>query len=428
MFIFMSSHLHQSRLALTNVLAEGGYTASVKLGSQATKVNLIIDTGSSTLVVHHNRYQPQHDEYLRPTTLAQEVCYGLGGWLGAVIYTKVMTPYLHLDNTPVALVHREAEHTFLNADGIWGLAYHRLNPSYDMGRYLTAHSVEPPVTYPWPFPDPHHPLCHQDLTDFKALLYTAIEHDVPTYFSLMEETGRCANRFAFISRRSSIHYASEHIDQHALHADPLNQGWLILGGGEEHTQCYQGEFIDVKVVHDRYYNVNLLSINIVGADRIHLPTVEEAHLNRGSSNAIIDTGASMVSLPQTAFSALMSQLKAQAPNAAELLAPFEQGFKAQQTGIDASALCLSDWPDIEFHFEAENGHSVTLSCPPTSYWQVNTPAYGKACFKFMGQLPQWPAQSILGLPLLNPYFVVFRRDEGEAGIVRFAAVADEVSV
>ena len=442
----MSKHLHQSRLALTNVLAEGGYTASVKLGSEAAKVNLIIDTGSSTLVVHHNRYQPDKDVDLRPTTLAQEVCYGLGGWLGAVIHTKVTTPYLHLHDTPLALVHREAEHTFMNADGIWGLAYHKLNPSYDMGRYLQAHNVTPLTTYPWPFPDSDHPLCHQDFVDFKAILYTAPEQDVPTCFELMEQHGLCANHFAFISRRSSIHYAHAEVEPHDIAADPLNQGWLILGGGEEHSQCYQGNFVDLKVVHDRYYNVNLLGVAVAGMPMIHAPTVQEAHLNRGSSNAIIDTGASALSLPESVFTPLIEQLISQVANAPSLLDPFTQGgiesaHKALQTGVDMAQLNLADWPDIEFYFEGasevesevadepriDNTQRAVLRCPPSTYWQINTPAYGKACFKLMGQLPQWPAQSILGLPLLNPYYVVFRRDEGDTGIVRFATVVDEVS-
>jgi hypothetical protein len=35
-------------------------------------------------------------------------------------------------------------------------------------------------------------------------------------------------------------------------------------------------------------------------------------------------------------------------------------------------------------------------------------------------IPQWPNQSIIGLPLLNNYYVVFDRSAEGTGVVKFA--------
>lgn len=421
---------HFIPLPLTNVLADGGYSASVCLGSQLAKVNLIIDTGSSTLVVHENRYQGMHDTRLQSTSLAQQVSYGVGGWFGSVVHTRFNILDVSVDDMPLALVHHEAEHSFINADGIWGMAYHSLNRSYDMSEYLTANAIAPPATYPWPFPEndqPQFPLpeFQSEASDFKQLIHGLPEQDVATAFTLMEQQGLVSNRFAFIAHRSSIHHAKANMTPEALALDPQNQGMLILGGDERLSQYFQGEFTDLKVVHDRYYNVNLLSLSLAGGAPIKLPSALEAQLNRGSSNAIIDTGASLVSLPSQAFTQVIEELSQTVPQAAKLLAPFigdiNKVTQAQSQGIAMSELNLALWPALEFHFEGAADGRVSLNCPAECYWQLNSPAPGRAVFKLMGQLAGWPAQSILGLPLLNPYFVLFQRDSGEFGTVRFAA-------
>lgn len=434
-------------LPLTNVLADGGYSASVRLGSQGARANLIIDTGSSTLVVHENRYRPEDDSSLRATTLAQEVCYGQGGWLGPVVNTRFETLDLSLDAMPLALVHAEAEHSFLACDGIWGMAYHSLNPGYDMQEYLTEQGADPRLTFPWPFPESGHPLFQSELNDFKHLLTGIPRQDVATAFTTLEQAGLVSNRFAFICRRSSIHHAKEDLSREQLALDPLNQGWLILGGDENHIQDAPGDFIDLKVVHDRYYNVNLLGLSLElkgeampGFDAISVPSAVEAGLSRGSSNAILDTGASLLSLPGAAFAEVIAAFEQAVPNAKALLAPFVGDAtqarmvdikKAQAEGIDMRQLDLGQWPTLQFHFESACGpsdssvscdsvQSATLVCPPHCYWQLNSPAPGRAVFKLMGQLPNWPAQSILGLPLLCAYTVLFQRDFGDYGKVRFA--------
>lgn len=77
------------QLPITNVYGKGDYTVVVHLGSEQAPVNLLIDSGSSTLVVKEGSYQASKDEHLTPTAIAQEVNYGIGGWNGPVINSKI---------------------------------------------------------------------------------------------------------------------------------------------------------------------------------------------------------------------------------------------------------------------------------------------------------------------------------------------------
>jgi len=56
---------------ITNVHAKGDYTAQVHVGSQRQPANLILDTGSCSLVVQLSDYDPTADEQLSrpPLTL-----------------------------------------------------------------------------------------------------------------------------------------------------------------------------------------------------------------------------------------------------------------------------------------------------------------------------------------------------------------------
>lgn len=255
-----------------------------------------------------------------------------------------------------------------------------------------------------------------------------------------------------------------------LGQDPLNQGWLILGGGEEHTELYQGEFKTIAVIENKYYNVNLLGLSIGDNEMIpslltqaqqqaqaaneltheappssalchngqHLHThgVHICDTLRGQSNAIIDTGASAIVLTRHLFDAMKQALDAINPLFTEQIAPFSE-IAFQQTGIDMETLQLELWPDLTFYFigpRSELHAAPTCSdpcCPPgcepvsirvtpQHYWQINTPTKGKACFKLLSQLPNWPNQSILGLPLMSGYYVIFDRSVDDKGVIRFA--------
>ncbi|WP_041508686.1 pepsin-like aspartyl protease [Shewanella sp. cp20] len=521
------------KVPLVNVYAKGGYSAQLRIGAEKHPLNLILDTGSSTLVVSGSDYVEERDSALTPTSFAQEVLYGIGGWDGPVVYTRVgiredaidfdlhddHVPHAHhpivLDQCPVAVVSSLTQETsFADADGILGLAYDGLNKVYDLKDYFHHYGIAPALTHPWPFDEEIH-LCTQhyrpilteanrdfsmvqtgsnsatsdtqwhqateqsfnseDLRQFKRFLRTQPTNDLPPYFSNLTSHGLTPNKFAFFARRSSIHVASQEVlvpnsanDFAFLGQDPLNQGWLILGGGEEHTELYRGEFKTIAVIENKYYNVNLVGMSIGDNEMVpslltqslaeQAPTSDDAqpdhselcpdgqHLHthgvhicdtlRGQSNAIIDTGASAIVLTRHLFGALTQALEAINPSFIQQITPFSD-IAYQQTGIPMDELQLDSWPDLTFYFVGpRNEHEATPSCDdpdcppgcepiaitvtPQHYWQVNTPTKGKACFKLLSQLPNWPDQSILGLPLMSGYYVIFDRSVDDKGVIRFA--------
>ncbi|MCG9714578.1 pepsin-like aspartyl protease [Shewanella insulae] len=542
------------KVPLVNVYAKGGYSAQLRIGAEKHPLNLILDTGSSTLVVSGSDYVEERDSALTPTSFAQEVLYGIGGWDGPVVYTRVgiredaidfdlhddQVPHAHhpivLEQCPVAVVSSLAQETsFADADGILGLAYDGLNKVYDLKDYFHHYGIAPALTHPWPFDEEIH-LCSQhyhpiltdailteanrdfsmvqtsgdssatqdtgaqwhqatetsfnseDLRQFKRFLRTQPTNALPLYFSNLTSHGLTPNKFAFFARRSSIHVASQEVltpnsaNEFAfLGQDPLNQGWLILGGGEEHTELYQGAFKTIAVIENKYYNVNLVGMSIGDNEMVpslltqsieeqeqgeqglkeqasdttqlddslsdtsalcpdgqHLHThgVHICDTMRGQSNAIIDTGASAIVLTRHLFDALTQTLEAINPHFIEQIAPFKD-IAFQQTGIDMADLQLELWPDLTFYFVGpRNEHDAAPTCDapdcppgcepiairvtPKHYWQINTPTQGKACFKLLSQLPNWPDQSILGLPLMSAYYVVFDRSVDDKGVIRFA--------
>ena len=434
------------RLPITNVFGKGDYSATLHLGSEQSPVNLLLDTGSSTLVVKEENYQGKLDKNLTATATVQEVNYGVGGWNGPVIHTSINihehceksehpqklshTASINLSNAPVALVNSTKQSkTFGDSDGILGLAYHHLNKGFDFSQYFTEHNISPPVSYPWPFNNNAIAEAQaEDLKSFKKLMWQYPEHDITPYFTLLEQQQLSANKFAFHSKRSAIHINQENTEQtpaEKLSQDPLNQGFLILGGGEEQTDLYQGDFQSIKVAHDVYYNVELKSVQVASNKVINAAPLEQKHLKSYFTNAIIDTGAGGIVLTSEIYQQVIKELSACNVKFAQLLAPFKE-MSAQLTGIDANELDLSQWPTLYFTFVNENATTTSaeqtqvLACPPQMYWQINTPNYGKACLRLLSQLPQWPNQSIIGLPLLNNYYVVFDRSAEQTGVVKFA--------
>ena len=432
------------RMPITNVFGQGDYSVTLHLGSEKSPVNLLLDTGSSTLVVKSSAYQANLDQKLTASSAVQEVNYGVGGWNGPVIYTSInihehchesehpqniaKSPSMNLTDAPVAVVHSAQQgKTFGDADGILGLAYHHLNKSFDFSDYFIEHNITPALSYPWPFSDE----ISEDLASFKKLMWKYPEHDVTTYFTLLEEQQLSANKFAFYSKRSAIHINKVNSSKanktpaDELAKDPLNKGLLILGGGEEQSDLYQGEFQSIKVSHDIYYNVDLKSVQVGTNVPITAPPLEQKHLKGYFTNAIIDTGAGAIVLTAEIYQQVITDLIAYSASFTECLAPFKE-MSGQLTGIDVGELTLSEWPTIYFNFVSEPATTtkaekiVQLSCTPETYWQINTPNYGKACFRLLSQLPQWPNQSIIGLPLLNNYYVVFDRSVDNTGVIKFA--------
>jgi len=431
------------KLPITNVYAKGDYCATFQLGSEKTAVNLIIDSGSSTLVVKEESYQAAKDTNLIATSIAQEVNYGIGGWNGPVVHSTVaITNHkqasIVLENATLALVSNKAQYaTFGKADGMVGLAYHHLNKGFNLTDYLTEQKVAPAHTYPWPFNSAQQKELADstNLTTFKHFLWQYPEHDITPYFTDLALHNLSANKFSFYSKRSAIHIAkncSAQASTDILKQDPLNQGWLIFGGGEEQTDLYHGEFSHIKVAHDVYYNVELVSIQVGGQAPIAAAPLQQDKVKSYLTNAIIDTGAGGIVLTAEIYQQMIKDLIAINPTFDSLLSPFKD-IAYQEVGIDVNKLNLEQWPDIIFTFVSNISNKVSndnvsnkqkqtvqLSCTPQTYWQVNTPNFGKACFRFLSQLPQWPNQSIIGLPLLNNYYVIFDRSMNKTGVIKFA--------
>lgn len=419
------------KLPLTNIYAFGDYTAQLHVGSEESPVNLIVDSGSATLVLDHEIYEIEKDQFLTPTTWAQTVTYGAGGWDGPVVKTRVKVKedekVITLKQCPIAVISSdEQEETFALTQGILGLAYRHLNKSYDLKQYLEENNIHPALTYPWPFAKPD---CLEmngkrfdsdDIKPFKKFIAQYPKHEILPYFTRMEELGLTANKFAFYSKRSSVHVEKEGAEEHELKADPLNQGYLILGGGEEHTELYQGEFETIEVIDNCYYNVRLKAMQVADHPPIEAHRIADKYKRNYFTNAIIDTGVSGMALTNDLFQYMLSAFHTISEEFTELLKPFvEDGYLNKGKGIDASKLELDKWPDLHFFFQ--NGEEQTKwSCTPSDYWQLNSPAPGQAVFKIIDKLAKWPNQNLMGLPLLNSYYVVFDREENDKGVIKFA--------
>ena len=467
-------------LPLTNVYAKGDYSATLYIGSEQRPVNVIIDTGSSTLVIaphnEKNNYSPANDKSLTTTPAVQEVNYGIGGWAGAVVHSQIH--FLAHDGTctsscpkpdnsdvattTLAIVETEASATFGDADGILGMAYHHLNKSFDLTDYFKQAKITPATSYPWPFSistndsnagskasnkNKVEPPEFSDLRSFKSFLWQYPEHDIKPFFTQIADQHIVDNRFSFYAKRSSVHVNVDNInaatpspaDIDELRKDPLNNGQLILGGGEKQTGLYQGDFKTIKVLNDVYYNVELVSVQVGDNTPISAAPLAEKDVKAYFTNAIVDTGASLTVLTHELYSQVITQLNAHNTSFAKLLTPFSD-INQQYKGIDASALNLAEWPDITFSFVGINtdesadenidentdkntnksNKPVELVCPPTHYWQTNTPTKGNACFKLLSQLPQWPNQTLIGLPLITNYYTIFDRSVNSTGVIKFA--------
>ena len=195
------------RIPITNSILGSDYAGQIQLGSAGTKVNVILDTGSSTLAVDHKAYDPSGDTSAKTTDLVQAVQYGSGSWIGSVVNTTVSVGGAGGDSVtgvPLAVAYHESVHMFSPAQGILGLAFEVLDTAYDIGKP----SIPP----------------HYTPNQIQASKHTV----VTPYFNQLASEGEGPKRqFAFLTKRSWMHVAPGVSPD----ADPLNQGILVLGGG-----------------------------------------------------------------------------------------------------------------------------------------------------------------------------------------------------
>ncbi|MFY2763199.1 pepsin-like aspartic protease [Arenimonas sp. MALMAid1274] len=409
------------QLDTTLAWAKGGYTVPVELGSDPQRVNLLLDSGSSTLAVNASAYRPDRDRHLAATVWAQDIRYGGGALAGPVLRSSLALGEGHharrIDDALFALVETPGS-LFREADGIFGLAYRELDPAHDVEALLRARGVSPALSWPWPFDTGD----ASGAETFRTMLLQQPRVALTPTFTALEEEGVVRNLFALQVPRAVVHVLSDGASGHALAADPLNRGKLVLGGGPEAQSLYQGAFQDVRVVHDLYYNANLRAIRVGDGARIEAPPLAPSDTSAHGSNALLDTGSSFLVLEQSLFDALLDGLARHDPALPALVAQSREAL-ARGQGLPVHAVDTRRWPDLHLHLESPQGGETTLRIAASHYWPRNALHAGQTLCLLMPQLPHWPAQSILGLPLFAGRYAVFDRRAYGAGVVRFAQAA-----
>jgi hypothetical protein len=416
----MTRALH---LPITLAYAKGAYTVGLSIGRDRRPANFVLDSGSSTLVVLPHAYDPDQDASHAPTSWAQEVRYGQGVWAGPVLSAEVHFDGLHdsvrLEGAQFSLVEAQAQ-DMREADGLFGLAYSGLNTAHDVRDYLSERGIEPPLTWPWPFDKED-----ENLNDFAALLKEQPRVTPKPLLTALAEAGRIDNRFALLLRRALVHVEDDSADATMLAADPRNQGVMVLGGSAEHDAdqphlLHEGEFADIQIVHDLYYNADLVAVQVGDGPRIAAPPLAAKYEHRAASNAILDTGCSFLILEATLYRALLDAFAQHDARLPALVERFQQTFRQQRQGIANADVDALQWPQLHFFLRAPDGGETRLSCTDEHYWPRNAMRAGQAYCLLMGQLENWPNQSILGLPLLAEKYCVFDRSAGDNGVVRVA--------
>jgi hypothetical protein len=376
------------RIPITNVYVDGDYTGLIYVGSQKSPANVLLDTGSSSLAVEGKSYDVARDKAAQITNLAQEVSYvDNSDWIGGIVTTDVLVgkgnQSATLSKVPVAVAYHETSDMFANAQGILGLAYKKLNQAFEM----PGRTIPPKYTY----------------NQIQSGKVTYIE----PYFTQLEQAGLVANKFAFYTLRSMVSHGTTNPK-----TDPLNNGYLVLGGGAESTDLYDGPFQVARVVDDQYYNTNLKQVIVGKGTPIAVPQPTKASQN--TSNSVIDSGTNSLVLDQRLFDAILAQLKS-------INANFPDQLRAGY--LPMSKLDLALWPTLTFVLEGALGKDVELEVPPSNYWQTHAPRVDHASAVVSGDQGSGKGQSILGLPLMNGYFTVFDRsvDRG-LGVVSFASI------
>jgi hypothetical protein len=398
------------RIPITNVYGGGDYTAAISIGSQNVRANVILDTGSSTLAVDPSIYDVGADKSVQATVFAQDVIYGTGGWTGPVVTTKVQMgsgPGVVSIDAYLAITEDSEPGDFGQADGIMGLAYNALNGAYDLSSYLSQQGISPAVTYPWPFRVNNSSVGVQQFATFLSRLP---QQDLPPYFTALESQGIARNIFAFYTLRS---FPSSRTPTPLT--DPLNSGFFVLGGGPEQTDLYTGEFINVDVVDDMYYNTNLLAVGVGSATPVKVKALPSQYAKTMVSNSIIDSGTNSLCLAPDVYNTVIAGLEKYNSSFGKLI----QAANGLQP-VASSDIQLADWPSLTFVLQGETGEAVTLSVSPSTYWQMDAGQAGEAIFQVMSS---GMVQSILGLPLMNNYYTVFDRTQDSYGAVRFAPIA-----
>jgi hypothetical protein len=370
-----------TRIPITNIYMDGDYTGQLLVGPSQQPMNVILDTGSSALALDGHKYHPEIGSVDKATNFAQTDSYGDGSsWTGAVLTTRISVgsgaSQVTVSDANVSVAYDESSDMFRSADGILGLAYALLDDAFEM----------PDNTWTHQYPG----------TEVNQGKRTQI----PPYLTQLANEGITSDKVSFYTRRSFIHAGGGA-------NDPLNQGWMIVGGGEESTDLYTGGFQTVKVLADEWYNTNLKSIKVGNIS----PIAISARGPKGMpSNSIVDSGTNSINIGPRLLKAVFAKFSSsqQALLNASVLG---------QRIIQASKLDLATWPDIIFILQGDTV-DVSLRVVPSDYWQIDAAKVGAAMAAFTTGEEDL---AILGLPLMNGYFTIFDGEaDGGKGVIKFA--------
>ncbi|MGB5708418.1 MAG: pepsin-like aspartyl protease [Arenicellales bacterium] len=374
------------KISITNNYADGCYTAPVYVGSQRTPVNVFLDTGSSTLAISQNHYHADKDRYLKPTHYAQHTAYLDGSyWTGAVINTRLAVRHnreaIKFNGVNIATIDHQKSMFSPHMQGILGLAYKDINYAYIFKKPT--------------WPDYNH-------KNIEKRPYT----EIAPYFTQLEENGTLPNKFSLYTLRSELHYGNRPLDK-----DPLNQGYLVLGGGEEYRSLYDGDFLQAKIQHDYYYNTHISSVRVGNSKPVKVGRpLSSSGLY---SNSIVDSGTSTICFPTWLHKKIIDQFHAINPNYIKAIYQ-----SATYDNIKLSPATIKTWPDIYFTMEGLEGNDIELCVKPQTYWQANCTQDGVAYFAIDSESEN---QTILGLPFINNYYTIFDRSARNGiGTIKFA--------
>lgn len=374
-----------ARIPITNIYAGGDYTGRILVGPERKPMNVLLDTGSSALALDGTKYQPDIADGDQTTDLAQTDSYGdNSSWVGAVIKTEIVAgdggTAVTLQNGNAAIAYTASGNMFGNTDGILGLAYAPLDDAFTM----------PDNTWTQQYSE----------TDVRSGQAGPIQ----PYLTQLAGTGVVSDKISFLTRRSFPHAGGGDAN------DPLNQGWMIIGGGEESTDLYTGGFQVVTVLSNDWYSTNLRSIIVGNTD----PIAARLQGPQGMpTNSIIDSGTNSLCLSSQLLNAVLSKFSTSQQQL--LTNSIHSGNPASTADIN-----LADWPTITFILQGDAG-DVSLQVTPSDYWQMDA---GEAGAAMPAITPGQPGLAILGLPLMNGYFTIFDGEaDGGCGVIKFATAA-----
>jgi hypothetical protein len=379
-------------MPIDNLATGSGFTATVEIGPGQAPLKMLLDTGSSTFAVSRKAYDPGTNPP-GTTNLLQTAQYPSGSLLGAVIRTGIVmtgtdpAAAITLADCYLAVTYDVRPDNFGGADGIIGLAFAPLQNAFAMKLDTWNNRYDSTQTG----------------LGTKAM--------VPTLFDQLAAEGLASNKFAFSIQRSLRTLA-----QPDPSTDPFNSGIFIAGGGAERTDLFSGEISSIAIVSDKYYNTNLLSVQVGNKDIIPVPSQS----GTVASNSMVDSGVSAILLDQTIFDKVRTSFAQFDPTFDAILVN-NAWNGSNSNGVDQTTIDLKAWPTVTLTMQGTNGAAVQLEIAPEDYWQFDAYTKGQAVAVLCGDHGSLTGQSQLGLPLFCGRYFVFDRTAGPGkGVIQFA--------